>query len=143
VRKGREARLWAIVLIALTVSCADLWTKVALPTPDWALHQRSLGWAIGCWLLLAAILPQSRVPSGSVALGSGLFTGGVLGNLISAGTDHLMVPNPLFFQTDNGAFAFNLADASILVGNLILMVAFSYLVISHRDRLPRRQARRG
>jgi hypothetical protein len=138
----RDTRLLLIVFVALSVSCADLWTKIALRTPDWALHQRSFGWALGCWLLLSAILPLSRVPSPGVTLGSGLFAGGVLGNLISAGTDHLVVPNPLFFTAGTGAFAFNLADASIFTGNLILMIAFSYLAIRHRDQLPRWHGRR-
>jgi hypothetical protein len=137
VGRERQARLRAIVLIALSVSCVDLWMKATLPTPQWALHQRSLGWALGCWVLLSAMVPLSRVPSAGVTFGSGLFIGGVLGNLISAGTDNLVVPNPFFFGTDNGAFAFNLADASILAGNVILMVAFSELVIRNRDRLPR------
>jgi hypothetical protein len=138
---AKETRLLLIVFVALSVSCADLWTKIALPTPDWALHQRSFGWAVGCWLLLSAILPLSRVPSPGVTLGAGLFAGGVLGNLISAGTDHLVVPNPLFFTTGTGGFAFNLADTSIFAGNLTLMVAFSLLAIKHRDRLPRWHSR--
>src|SRR5437762_1433310 len=95
---------------------------VAQQERELSARRRSLGWALGCWVLLSAMVPLSRVPSAGVTFGSGLFIGGVLGNLISAGTDHLVVPNPFFFTTDNGAFAFNLADASILVGNVILMV---------------------
>jgi hypothetical protein len=133
----RVRRLRIAVVIALMVSCIDLWVKAALPTPDWALHQRSIQWVLGSWLLLFSILPLARVPSNAVAVGAGMFSGGVLGNLISAGTDHLAVPNPLLLQTNAGGFAFNLADAFIVGGNLILMIALSELVIRHRARLPR------
>jgi hypothetical protein len=130
-------RLLAILLVSLSVSCVDLWTKIALPTPPWALHQRSLAWALGCWVLLLASIQLARIPSWAITIGAGLFAGGILGNLISAGTDHLAVPNPLLLNTDGGGFAFNLADASILIGNLILMITLCYLVIMNRERLPR------
>lgn len=132
----REDRIRMLLLLALVVSCADLWVKIAMPTPSWALHQRSAAWAVGCWMLLIAVMPLARIPSSAVTVGAGLFSGGVLGNLISAGTDHLAVPNPFFFSTEGGMFAFNLADASILAGNLILMIALCDLVIKHRERLP-------
>jgi hypothetical protein len=133
----RHDRLLAILLVALSVSCVDLWTKIALPTPPWALHQRSFAWALGCWVLLLASVQLARIPSSAITIGAGLFAGGVLGNLISAGTDHLAVPNPLLLNADGGGFAFNLADASIMIGNLILMIALCHLVIMNRERLPR------
>jgi len=135
--RERSQRLQILVLVALSASCADLWVKAALPSPQWALHHRSLLWAFGCWLLLIGAFQLSRVPSTWVTIGAGLFGGGVLGNLISAGADRLVVPNPFMIQDSRGVIAFNLADASILCGNLVLMVALSEFVIRHRDRLPR------
>lgn len=136
-------RLLSLVLVALAVSCADLWVKAVDPAPSWALHQRSLLWAILSLLVLLAAVLLSRVPSDGVTLGAGVLAGGVLGNLISAGTDHLVVPDPLLVSTHDGGFAFNLADASILAGNLMLVVALSLLVIRNRHRLPQHALRRG
>jgi lipoprotein signal peptidase len=126
-----------LVALALLLSCFDSWIKFFLPTPDWALHQRSSFWLFGCLALLVAVVQLTRVPSTAVTLGAGFFAGGVLGNLVSAGIDHLVVPNPLLLSTRDGGFAYNPADMFILAGNLILMIALCDFVIRHRDRLPR------
>jgi lipoprotein signal peptidase len=139
---GLTERQLSLVLVALTVSAADLWLKAIDPAPSWALHQRSLLWAFLSAVVLLASVTLSRVPSTGVTLGAGILAGGVLGNLISAGTDHLMVPDPLFLSTHAGGFAFNLADTCILGGNLMLIVALSRIVISNRHRLPRHALRR-
>jgi hypothetical protein len=138
---GRTERLVGLAAIALTLSCVDVWLKLFLPTPPWALHQRSDLWLVGCLVLLVAVTQLTRVPSTPVTIGSGFFAGGVLGNLISAGTDHLIVPNPLLVSTHEGWFAFNAADTFILAGNLILMVALCDFVVRNRDRLPRHALR--
>jgi lipoprotein signal peptidase len=137
----RSERLLSLVLLALTLACADVWVKTIVPTPSWAFHQRSVLWAVLCLAVLLAAAALSRVPSDGVTLGAGVLAGGVLGNLISAGTDHLLVPDPLLLTNRTGGFAFNLADTFILAGNLMLIVALSHLVIRHRDRLPRAQRR--
>jgi hypothetical protein len=145
VRKHRDAalvsdrnrRLRTLLALCLSLSCVDLWTKLLIPTPEWALHQRSLLWAIGCAVLLAGLFPLSRLPSNAVIFGAGLLSGGVLGNLISAGFDHLEVPNPLLLTTAHGGVAFNAADTFILGGNLVLIVALCDLLLRHRDRLPK------
>jgi lipoprotein signal peptidase len=139
VRTGTE-RLLSLVLVAAAAACADSWVKAVDPAPAWAFHQRSVLWVVLSALVLLAAITLSRVPSDGVTLGAGVLAGGVLGNLVSAGTDHLAVPDPLFVTTHAGAFAFNLADTCIVGGNLILIVALSQLVIRHRDRLPRRAA---
>lgn len=139
-RTGTE-RLLSLALVAVAAACADSWVKAVDPAPAWALHQRSVLWVVLSLLVLLAAITLSRVPSDGVTLGAGVLAGGVLGNLISAGVDHLVVPDPLLVTTGSGGFAFNLADTCILAGNLILVVALSHLVIRHRDRLPRRAKR--
>lgn len=137
---ARSERLFTLAVLMLTLAAVDLWVKLAVPTPDWALHHRSALWAIACSLLLVAVVPLTRLPSNVVTVGAGVFAGGVLGNLVSAGTDGLAVPNPLMFSTPDGAFAFNLADTFILAGNLTLMVGLCAIVIRNRERLPGRVA---
>jgi hypothetical protein len=131
----RTERLVVLALLTLSLAAVDLWVKVAVPTPDWALHHRSALWAIACALLLVAVVPLTRVPSTVVTIGAGFFAGGVLGNLVSAGTDGLTVPNPFAFSTPDGWFAFNAADTFIVAGNLLLMVGLCAYVIRHREQL--------
>ena len=63
------------------------------------------------------------------------FAGGFLGNLISAGTDGLYVPNPLIIMHGMGGIAFNPADAFILIGNLSLMAALIVVCVRYRVEL--------
>jgi lipoprotein signal peptidase len=134
-------RLLSVLLLALTLACADAWVKAIVPTPGWAQHQRSVLWAVLCLAILLAATALSRVPSDGVTISAGVLAGGVLGNLISAGTDHLVVPDPFFVSGHAGGLAFNLADTFILAGNLMLIVALSNLVIRNRNRLPRHALR--
>ena len=130
-------RLLGLLVIAMALAAVDLWVKLLLPTPDWALHQRSNVWFIGSCLLLVAALPLARLRSNSVTLAAGIFNGGVLGNLISASDHHLVVPNPILIGDRTNGIAFNLADAFILTGNLMLMATLIALTIRNRHRLPR------
>ena len=134
-------RLLGLLVIALALAAVDLWVKLLLPTPDWALHQRSNVWFVGSCLLLVAALPLARLRSNSVTLAAGIFNGGVLGNLISASDHHLVVPNPILIGDRTNGIAFNLADAFILTGNLMLMATLIALTIRNRHRLPRSSAR--
>jgi hypothetical protein len=137
-RRGRLHVLW---LRASTLAAFDLWVNVFMPTPDWAFHQRSSLWAVGCVVLLVAVVPLTRLPSPSVTIGAGFLAGGVLGNLISGASDHLAVPNPLMLHTSaGGGIAFNFADAFIITGNLILVLALCALVIKNRRELHHRNA---
>lgn len=131
----RKQRLLVLWLLATTLACFDLWLNLLLPSPDWALHHRSALWAIGCTLVLAAVVPLTRLRSSAVTIGAGVFAGGVLGNLISGASDHLVVPNPLLLDLGSGGIAFNLADMFILTGNLILMVSLCALAVRHREQL--------
>ena len=138
--RDRKHRLLVLWLLATTLACFDVWMNLILPSPDWALHHRSGLWAIGCLVVLVLVVPLTRLRSNAVTIGAGVFAGGVLGNLISGASDHLVVPNPLLLDTGSGGIAFNLADTFILAGNLILMVSLCALAVRHRERL--RVARR-
>jgi hypothetical protein len=135
----RKHRLLVLWLLATTLACFDLWLNMLLPSPDWALHHRSALWALGCTVVLAAVVPLTRVRSSAVTIGAGVLAGGVLGNLISGASDHLVVPNPLLLDTGNGGIAFNLADTFIVAGNVILMVALCSLVLRNREQLSHRR----
>jgi lipoprotein signal peptidase len=137
-RRGRLLVLW---LLASTLAAFDLWVNVFVPTPDWAFHQRSSLWAFGCVVLLLALIPLTRLPSAAVTIGAGFLAGGVLGNLISGASDHLAVPNPLMLHTsEGGGIAFNFADAFIITGNLILVLALCAIVIKNRRQLHHKSA---
>jgi Signal peptidase (SPase) II len=137
-RRGRLLVLW---LLASTLAAFDLWVNVLVPTPDWALHQRSSLWALGCVVLLVAVVPLTRLPSPAVTIGAGFLAGGVLGNLISGASDHLAVPNPLMLRTSaSGGIAFNFADAFIITGNVILVLALCALAIKNRRELHHKTA---
>ena len=135
-QRGRLLVLW---LLASTLAAFDLWVNVFVPTPDWAFHQRSSLWAFGCVALLVAVIPLTRLSSPSVTIGAGFLAGGVLGNLISGASDHLAVPNPILLHTGRGGgIAFNFADAFIVTGNLILVLALCAIVIRNRRDLKHR-----
>ena len=129
-------RLLSVLLITTTLAAIDLWSKLLLPTPEWALHQRSNLWFIGSCLLLVAAPALARLKSTSVTIAAGIFNGGVLGNVLSASDDHLVVPNPILIGNHVNGVAFNLADLFILSGNLMLMAALIVLVIRNRHSLP-------
>jgi hypothetical protein len=132
-------RLLTLLVISVSLAAVDLWVKFKLSTPPWAVHQRTDLWFFGSLVLMLAALPLARLPSNTVTIAAGIFNGGILGNLISASTDHLAVPNPILIGQRTGGIAFNLADAFILTGNLMLMVSLCVLTIRYRDRLPQRQ----
>jgi lipoprotein signal peptidase len=137
-------RLLAVLLIAMLLAAVDQWVKLMVATPVWAVHHRSELWFAGSCLLLVAILPLTRVPSRAVAIAAGVFAGGVLGNLISASSDGLSVPNPIIVMNSMGGIAFNPADTFILAGNVSLMMALSLVVLRYRTELKAwRAARRG
>ncbi len=132
-------RLLALLIVAVSLAAIDLWVKLAVPTPPWALHQRSDLWFFGSCVLMFGAFALARLPSNTVAIAAGIFTGGILGNLLSASTDHLAVPNPILIGHQTDGVAFNMADAFILTGNLMLMISLCVLTIRYREYLPKRQ----
>jgi hypothetical protein len=131
-----EERLLTLLVIAVTLALCDQYVKLKLPTQMWAFHHRSDLWFIGSCALLVLALPLSRLPSNLVTAAAGIFAGGVLGNLISAGATGLEVPNPLVIDNHAGVVAFNLADTFVLTGNVLLMAGLIALTLRYRDRLP-------
>jgi lipoprotein signal peptidase len=133
--KAWSDRLLALLVIATTLAAVDQYVKLSVSTPVWALHHRSDAWFGGSCAILIAILPLTRLPSRAVAVAAGIFSGGVLGNLISAGSDGLYVPNPIIIMHGMGGVAFNPADTFILIGNLGLMTALICLCVRYRAEL--------
>src|SRR5438874_13809032 len=88
-------RLLSLLLITTTLAAIDLWSKLLLPTPEWALHQRSNIWFIGSSLLLVSALPLARLLSTAVTISAGLFNGGLHAIVRSASDDHLVGPSPI------------------------------------------------
>ncbi len=129
-----QVRILGMLLAATIVAAVDQWVKVLVSTPDWAYHQRSDSWFLGSCVLFVGMAMLGTLPSRGVAAGAALFCGGVLGNLMSASADHLEVPNPLLIGHGDG-IAFNVADVSILTGNVTLMIALCALVIRNRAHL--------
>ena len=133
----------ALLLIAMALAAVDQWVKLTVTAPVWAVHQRSDLWFFGSCLLLIAILPLTRLPSRAVAIAAGIFSGGLLGNLLSASSDGLSVPNPIIIMHGMGGVAFNPADTFILAGNLALTTTLICLCMRYREELNRwRSARR-
>ena len=57
----------AIMLcVSLPLVAADLYVKATEPTPDWAYHDRSLGWLALSIALFGGMLVIARIPSLSI-----------------------------------------------------------------------------
>ena len=139
-RQQVAERLFLVLAAALVLMAADLSVKATIPTSPWHFHERSGAWEGLCVVLLLGALALARVPSRWVAIGAGILSGGVAGNLSSARANDNRVPNPLVLGDNLSGIAFNAADVFILVGNLVLMISLMVVTIRHRDRLipPRR-----
>jgi hypothetical protein len=117
---------------AVALAGADLIVKAAL-RPGLA-HHRSSSWAAASLVLLLAAVLLARLPSRLLALAAGVFAGGLLGNLVSAGTHRQVVPSPFVV----GEVAFNLADLFVLAGIVLGIVATMRLAVRFRALLPTR-----
>jgi len=129
-----QIRLLAMLLGAAGIAAVDQWVKLLVPTPDWAYHHRSEGWFALSAVLFICMVALAVLPSAAAALGAALFAGGLLGNMVSAGTDDFYIPNPLLVGHTAG-IAFNVADVGIVAGNLTLVLACSILAIRHRSQI--------
>ena len=141
-RQQVAERLFLVSAAAMVLMAADFSVKATIPTAPWHFHERSSAWEVLCVVLLLGALALARVPSRAVAIGAGVLSGGVAGNLLSARANENGVPNPLVLGDYANGIAFNVADVFILVGNLTLMVSLMVVTIQHRHRLiPPRQVR--
>lgn len=128
--------------VALPLAAADLALKLVRPGPDWASHQRSLGWLVLCVVVLACLTAVLRVPSDLVPPAVGVLAGGVLGNALSAAWNGLQVPNPIVVTGERAVVAFNLADVWVLGGLLGLFAVVAAWLVRNRDALPDRRRTR-
>jgi hypothetical protein len=142
VREQVVERAFLVVAAAVVLMAADLWVKATIPTAAWDFHERSVAWEALCVLVLFGALALARIPSRAVAIGAGVMSGGVVGNLVSARWNDGRVPNPLLIGDYPNRIAFNAADVFFLVGVVFLMFSLITVTIRHRDRLiPPRQMR--
>ena len=116
---------------AAVLTAADLIVKAALQSQ--LSHHRSATWAVASVVLLVASALAARLPSRLLAFAAGVFAAGLVGNLVSAGLHHGVVPNP--FVVGNAAF--NLADVLLLAGIVLGIVATMRLALRFRHLLPR------
>ena len=123
------------LVVSLALASVDLAVKAAVPTEWWAFHHRSGAWVALCFAVLVALCSLVLVPSRAVVFAAGVATGGVIGNLVSAGVNGNRVPNPLVIGGYGHGVAFNLADLFFLLGNLLLMTSLVLLTLRNRERL--------
>ena len=138
---ARNERLLALLVIAAGLAAIDQWVKLTVPTPLWAVHHRSDLWFFGSCAVLIAMLPLTRLPSRALSVSAGILCGGVLGNLLSASTGGLDVPNPIIVMHGVGGIAFNPADAFIEAGNVALVATLVCIALRRRDELNAWRAR--
>jgi hypothetical protein len=128
-----------MLLVALPLVVADLAVKEAVGTPDWAYHQRTLGWAVLCCSLLVALALLVRLPAQFLPVSAGVLSGGVIGNGLSAAWNGLAVPNPLVIERSTSIVAFNLADIWILSGIAAVILVVGTWLVRNRHLLPARR----
>ena len=106
--------------------------KAALAGDPALAHHRTQAWMALSFGILLLVLLCTRLPSRLFALGAGVFSGGLLGNLGSAALHHRVIPNPFVV----GDLAFNLADTFVVAGLLLVGVATMRLAVRYRHLLP-------
>ncbi len=114
---------------------ADLWLKSEWTTPAWAYHQRGVAWVVLCVALIPFVLLVARIPASLVPPAAALLLAGILGNLLSALSSGLLVPNPIVVRGEDTELAFNLADLYAIVGIVVLVTAVCGWLIRHRAAL--------
>jgi hypothetical protein len=134
VADGRNvgARLSILVAVTLPLTAVDLAAKAVLPTDAGLYHLRSRAWELGSAALVAAAVALCRLPSRLLAAGTGVFSAGLAGNLVSALGHGGAVPNPFVA----GTVAFTLADILQVAGLVLLGAAGMRLARRHRHLLP-------
>jgi hypothetical protein len=134
-------RLLVLLVIATSLAAVDQWVKLTVHTPFWAVHHRSDLWFLGSCAVLLAVMPLTRLPSRALAVAAGILSGGVLGNLLSASSGGLNVPNPIIIMHGVGGIAFNPADAFIEAGNVALVATLVCIALRRREELRAWRAR--
>lgn len=123
------------VCLAVAVVAVDQLTKLLLPTPEWAWHYLDHSWR---WSALTAlILPAAMMLWRPVLLPAALFAGGIGGNLLSL-VVFGRVANPFVVEHGGTLTAFNVADVSIIAGDVALVLALPWMALSIMGVLRRR-----
>lgn len=104
--------LWVVAVVA----CEHLLLARQLPAGSWAQHPRSREWAMIATATVLLMLLLRRI-----SIGCWLIAGGAAANVISW-SEHGSVPDYMGFVVADRWVAFNLADVSILVGALVVVV---------------------
>jgi lipoprotein signal peptidase len=128
-----------VLAVALPLAAVDLLWSGLSTTPSWAYHTRSPGWLALSMALVLSAFALARIPSDAVLVATGVMTGGVLGNALSAVSNGLRVPNPIVATAGNAVIAFNPADVFTTAGTLALTVALAVLLIRHRHLVETRE----
>lgn len=127
-----RARAGIVLFTALALAGADL-ALMALMTAEPSFgHHRSDAWVELSVGLLAFAFLLARLPSRLLALASGLFAGGLLGNLVDALAHARVVANPFAV----GGVAFNLADVLVVAGIWLMVAAAMRVALRYRHLLP-------
>jgi hypothetical protein len=103
-------------LLAVFVVAEHLVIAQAVPADSWLQHPRSSAWAMGVAGLVLLVLCFRRVSAGCWLLAAGAGA-----NLLSW-TDDGAVPNYVTVAVADRWLAFNLPDAAIVVGALMMLV---------------------
>ena len=127
-----RARAGIVLATALGFAAADLVVSATVAADPSFAHHRSHAWVVFSVGLLVFALLLARPPSRVLALGAGVFAGGVLGNLISAAPHGRVVANPFVVSE----VAFNLADVFVLAGIVLTIVGTMRLALRYRHLLP-------
>jgi hypothetical protein len=106
----RRLALWVAVFVAVE----HLVIGTHLPSDSWAQHSRSPQWAMIATATALLMLVLRRV-----SVGCWLIAAGAAANVISW-AEHGSVPDYMGFVVADRWIAFNLADAAILAGLLIV-----------------------
>jgi hypothetical protein len=127
-----RARAGIVLVTALVLAGADLVVKAAVAADPSFAHHRSHAWVeVSVGLFFFALL-LARPPSRLLAIGAGVFAGGLLGNLASAALHSRAVANPFVV----GDVAFNPADVFVVAGIVVTIVATMRLAVRYRHLLP-------
>lgn len=128
-----KGRAGIAVVVALALAGVDQLVDAVAGSDPSTAHMRSVGWVAASLALLVVAAVLVRLPSRLLAFGAGVFAGGLLGNVVSAGVHGRAVPNPFVA----GEVAFNLADVCVLAGIVLVIVASMRLARRYRHLLPR------
>ena len=109
--------IWA----TFAVIAFDALTKAVLATPQWAWHSREWEWKLSAVVALAIPLLMLLIPRFEVA--ASLIFAGIGGNLLTSLTGPIANP----FQVGN--YAFNAADAALVMGSAAAVTAMFMLAI--------------